>query len=76
MELTNRKLYLPPLEKTTVIAILRRGISELFLHHPFKSTIPILPKLPNHRGFEEFPQWDALMFALTLGRYANAPFVI
>ena len=51
-------------------------ISLFFLNHFFQPIVPVLPELPHHRAFEEFPQQDALVFAFALGGHAHAPFVV
>ena len=65
-------------EKVTTICKRNNAdfISLSFQYQFLQSIIPIFPKLPNHRLFEELPQRDALAFALALGGHAHAPFVV
>ena len=46
------------------------------MYHFLQTIIPILPELPYHRGFEELPQRDVLVFAFALGGHADAPFMV
>ena len=49
-------------------------LSALSFH--LQPLVPFFPKLPDQRPFQEFPKWNAFLFAFAFGRTTNAPFVI